>query len=202
MDILEKLSSVQISFTLDNFIIVLILLVFIVWIIVSFIKLIAKIFKGSLKVKTITINGISIDIECNNSVKKLANEVWIELATRKIALPFDEENDVIVEVYDSWYKTFSQFREILKKVPIKDSNNVERLSEIILATLNDILRSHLTKWQARFRKWYDKHKDDDGDPQYIQKKYPQYEELVNDLKSVNNEMIKLTSELDKIRKGE
>lgn len=202
MDILEKLSSVKIVLTLDNVIVVLLILTFIILMLVLFIKLISKKLKDKIKIKTITVNGIAIDIECNNSVKKLADEVWIELATRKIALPFDEENDVIVEIYDSWYKTFSQFREILKRVPIKDSDNVEKLSKIILAALNDILRSHLTKWQARFRKWYDKHKDDDGDPQDIQKKYPQYKELVNDLKSVNNEMVKLTNQLDKIRKGE
>lgn len=202
MDILEKLSSVKIVLTLDNLIVVLLILTLIIWLLVLFIKLISNKLKGKIKIKTITVNGIAIDIECNNSVKKLADEVWIELATRKIALPFDEENDVIVEIYDSWYKTFSQFREILKRVPIKDSDNVEKLSKIILAALNDILRCHLTKWQARFRKWYDKHKDDDGDPQDIQKKYPQYKELVNDLKSVNNEMVKLTNELDKIRKGE
>lgn len=202
MDILEKLSSVKISFTLDDFVVALMFLVISIWIIVSIIKLIVKKLKGRIEIKTITLNGITIDIECNNFVKELANEVWIELATRKIALPFDEENDVIVEVYNSWYETFSQFREILKKVPIKDNDDVEKLSKIILTALNDILRSHLTKWQARFRKWYDNHKNEDGDPQDIQKKYPRYKELVNELKSVNIKMMRLTEELDEIRKGE
>lgn len=202
MDILEKLSSVKISFTLDDFVVALMFLVISIWIIVSIIKLIVKKLKGRIEIKTITLNGITIDIECNNFVKELANEVWIELATRKIALPFDEENDVIVEVYNSWYETFSQFREILKKVPIKNNDDVEKLSKIILTALNDILRSHLTKWQARFRKWYDNHKNEDGDPQDIQKKYPRYKELVNELKSVNIKMMKLTEELDEIRKGE
>ena len=202
MDILEKLSSVKISFTLDDFVVALMFLVISIWIIVSIIKLIVKKLKGRIEIKTITLNGITIDIECNNFVKELANEVWIELATRKIALPFDEENDVIVEVYNSWYETFSQFREILKKVPIKNNDDVEKLSKIILTALNDILRSHLTKWQARFRKWYDNHKNEDGDPQDIQKKYPRYKELVNELKSVNIKMMRLTEELDEIRKGE
>ena len=202
MDILEKLSSVKISFTLDDFVVALMFLVISIWIIVSIIKLIVKKLKGRIEIKTITLNGITIDIECSNFVKELANEVWIELATRKIALPFDEENDVIVEVYNSWYETFSQFREILKKVPIKDNDDVEKLSKIILTALIDILRSHLTKWQARFRKWYDNHKNEDGDPQDIQKKYPRYKELVNELKLVNIKMMRLTEELDEIRKGE
>ena len=67
---------------------------------------------------------------------------------------------------------------------------------------NEELREHLTKWQARFRKWYKENKNESGDPQEIQKKYPQYEELISDLKKVNYKMIALTEELNKIRKGE
>lgn len=202
MDILERLSRLKIVLTLDNLVMILLILMLLILIIQLFIKLVAKNLKDKIKIKTITVNGIAIDIECDDSVKKIANEIWIELATRKIALPFDEENDVIVEMYDSWHETFLKSREILKRVPISNSENVEKLSKIILTALNDILRSHLTKWQARFRKWYDKHKDEDGDPQDIQKKYPQYTELANDLKLVNVKMIKLTEELDEIRKGD
>lgn len=36
----------------------------------------------------------------------------------------------------------------------------------------------------------------------FKKKYPQYEELISDLKKVNYKMIALTEELNKIRKGE
>ena len=39
----------------------------------------------------------------------------MELSTRKIAIPFDIENDVIDEVYDSWYNFFSTARELLKE---------------------------------------------------------------------------------------
>ena len=142
-----------------------------------------------------------MDLECNSYVKKLANEVWIELSTRKIALPFDEENDVIIEVYNSWYEVFKRFREILKELPINNNKEVEKLSSLILKILNEELRGHLTKWQARFRKWYKENKNTiDEDPQEIQKKYPQYEELIKDLKRVNNNMIIFTEELDKIRK--
>ena len=72
---------------------------------------------------------------------------------------------------------------------------------LILKILNEELRGHLTKWQARFRKWYKENENIIGeDPQEIQKKYPQYKELVKDLKRVNNNMIIFTEELDKIRK--
>lgn len=202
MDILEKLNRVTLTFTLDNILVAILILILLLFIITKVIQKIIKIIKGKIKVRQITINGISFDIECNNDVKKLADEVWIELATRKIALPFDEENDVIEEVYNSWYTIFKTFREILKKIPIEKNSNVDKLTQVILTTLNGKLRAHLTKWQARFRKWYEANKSKEGDPQDIQKKYPQYKELIHDLKNVNNEMIKLTDELDKIRKDE
>src|SRR3989442_1125827 len=39
---------------------------------------------------------------------QIAHRAWAELVTRKAALLFDEENDVIVEVYDSWYQLFGR----------------------------------------------------------------------------------------------
>ena len=193
-----KLKTIKIAFTLDNVLIILLILMLVIFVI----RFIYKIFKTKVKVKTVSISGVSIELEYSNDVKNLANAVWIELSTRKIALPFDEENDVIVEVYNSWYTVFEKFREILKKLPMNNNKSVDSLANIILEVLNGCLRDHLTKWQARFRKWYDKNKDIDGDPQKIQKQYPQYKELVEDLKKVNNKMINLTDELNKIRKGE
>ena len=198
MDILEKLSNIKITFTFDNLLINLLILFIIVWLV----KFIHKLIKNRVKIKSITISGLTVDLECNDSVKKLANDVWIELSTRKIALPFDEENDVIIEVYNSCYTVFERFREILKKVPMDKNKDVDKLVNIILKTLNEELREHLTKWQARFRKWYEESKTIEGDPQEIQKKYPQYNELICDLKKVNNKMLSLTDELNKIRKGE
>lgn len=198
MGILEKLKTIEISFTLDDALIVLMMLV----LFVILIKIIYKLIKSKIKIKTVAIGGISVELECNNDVKSLANDVWVELSTRKIALPFDEENDVIVEVYNSWYTVFEKFREILKKIPMSKNKNVDTLANIILRGFNEELREHLTKWQARFRKWYKENENESGDPQEIQKKYPQYEELISDLKKVNYKMIALTEELNKIRNGE
>lgn len=201
MDILEKLRKLKFTVSLDNVVIATLIIIVAALVIYLIIKLILKLIKGRVSIKTITINGISVDLECNGYVKKLANEVWIELSTRKIALPFDEENDVIVEVYNSWYEVFKRFREILKELPTNNNKEVEKLSLLILKILNEELRGHLTKWQARFRKWYKENENIIGeDPQEIQKKYPQYKELVKDLKRVNNNMIIFTEELDKIRK--
>ena len=48
---------------------------------------------------------------------EIANRIYVELITRKAAIPFDENHDVISEVYDSWYTLFNTTREELKKLP-------------------------------------------------------------------------------------
>ncbi|WP_208529061.1 hypothetical protein [Pseudomonas aeruginosa] len=50
--------------------------------------------------------------------KQIAYKVWVELSTRKIGLPIDLDNDVISEVYDSWFSFFSVTRELIKDVPV------------------------------------------------------------------------------------
>jgi hypothetical protein len=91
-----------------------------------------------------------------DDVAGLAHQAWVEITTRKAALPFDEEHDVIVEVYNSWFELFRALRELAKNVPTrgglrKDSDAAE-LVEILTGALNVGLRPHLTQWQARFRR--------------------------------------------------
>ena len=153
-----------------------------------------------IKVKTISISNITIEIECNRKVRDLAHNAWVELVTRKIALPFDEDNDVIVEVYNSWYQIFPEFRKIIKELSDVNDSDVEKLVSTLLRVLNVELRGHLTKYQARFRKWYENADYKDLEPQEIQKKYPEYNDLILDLKKVNSEIINLTNQLDNIRR--
>jgi hypothetical protein len=44
-----------------------------------------------------------IKIRPNHEVIQIAHKAWTELVTRKAALPFDQEHDLIIEVYNSWY---------------------------------------------------------------------------------------------------
>jgi hypothetical protein len=71
-----------------------------------------------------------------DDVAGLAHQAWVEITTRKAALPFDEEHDVIVEVYNSWFELFRALREAAKSVPThgrlrKDSDAAE-LVEILM----------------------------------------------------------------------
>lgn len=147
--------------------------------------------------KSIIINEVnlgigksSVKLSYNKKDQEIAYKIWVELSTRKIGLRFDKENDVIKEVYDSWYKFFEIVRELLKDIPgtrIPYSGDLIELTEKIL---NTGLRPHLTKWQAKYRKWYDEElKNETGTPQDIQKKYPEYDALVDDLLKTNEKII-------------
>jgi len=137
---------------------------------------------------------------------QIAHKAWTELATRKAAVPFDEENDVIVEVYDSWYELFGRMRELVKELPaqqLRRSQDTRALAMLLVDALNRGLRPHLTTWQARFRQWYEQEiKSSLGvAPQAVQRKYPDYRPLVSDLKKVNSELVQYAAVLKKLSQG-
>lgn len=146
------------------------------------------------------IGSNTVKLTCNKKDKEIAYKIWIEMSTRKIGIPFDEDNDVISEVYDSWYDFFKITREHLKELPEAKFAKSEKLIKLTKETLNENMRDHLTKWQARYRKWYANEmlKNNTDDPQTIQKQYPHYEELVKDLICVNNRMIYLMKKMEEI----
>lgn len=131
----------------------------------------------------------------NLNDKSVAYKIWVELSTRKIGLPIDLDDDVIVEIYDSWYSFFSVTRELIKDIPVTKVRNpsTRKIISLSIDVLNLGLRPHLTKWQARFRRWYDSKlaKDPDADlhPQDIQKDFPQYQDLVSDMIAVNKRLM-------------
>ena len=159
--------------------------------------------------KSVMINEFNLGIG-NSSVKfsyskkdqEIAYKIWVELSTRKIGLRFDKENDVIKEVYDSWYKFFETARELLKDIPGNRIPYSGDLIELTEKVLNIGLRPHLTKWQAKYRRWYEEElKRDSGTPQDIQKKYPEYDALVEDLIETNEKMIEYKKLMKRIAFG-
>ena len=167
-------------------------------ILASFVPIVFKRINNSLNKKSMEIKDFDLGIgnskiklSYNKKDQEVAYKLWVELSTRKIGIPFDEEHDVIVQVYDSWYEFFKIAREILKEIPaerIPYSNELINLSEQVL---NEGLRPHLTKWQAEFRMWYEKEvkTSQNLSPQEIQMKYPEIDLLISDLKSTNKHMI-------------
>lgn len=136
-----------------------------------------------------------ITLRPNTTDLQIAYKIWVELSTRKIGLPIDLEHDVLSEIYDSWYGFFSVTREHIKDLPASRfrRKDTERIISLSIDVLNSGIRPHLTKFQARFRRWYDqqltKEANADMTPQEIQKNFPQYKELVEDLQIVNGRLI-------------
>jgi hypothetical protein len=137
---------------------------------------------------------------------QIAHKAWVELVTRKAALPFDEENDVIAEVYDSWYQLFGRMRDLIKDIPaqkLRSSGETQALVRVMVDALNKGLRPHLTKWQARFRRWYEAQLADQtgASPQSLQRGFPEYDALVKDLKDINQQILDYAGLLRRISHG-
>lgn len=137
---------------------------------------------------------------------EIAHKVWTQLVTRKAAIPVDEENDVIVEIYDSWHSMFSEVRRLISDIPasrLRSSKSTQEIVRIATTTLNEGVRPHLTRWHARFRNWYEanSHQLKDKTPQELHREYPEYENLMADMRKTNEELIGYARALGKIAHG-
>lgn len=131
----------------------------------------------------------------NNTDRQVAYQVWVELSTRKIGLEIDLEHDVVSEIYDSWHTFFGVTRDLIKSVPVTKvtDKSTQKIINMSIAVLNEGLRPHLTRWQARFRGWY-QHQMEQAErkglePQLVQREFPAYAELQADLLNVNARLI-------------
>jgi hypothetical protein len=133
---------------------------------------------------------------------QIAHKIWTQLVTRKAAILFDSKNDLIVEIYDSWYSLFSEIRKLIGNIPapLLKCKSTKEIVRIATSTLNNGLRTHLTIWQAKFRSWYDLNKDEliKITPQELQAKYPLFIELVGDMERINLQMVAYANELKKV----
>lgn len=162
-------------------------------------------FPRGVELKSLSLNiagsSIHYDIKRNYQNLEIAHRIYVELITRKAAIPFDDEFDIIHEVYESWYALFKAIRNEIKGLSgetlysQKDSETIVKMASDIL---NQGLRPHLTKYQGKYRKWYEEQiVDSKGQsPQEIQKKYREYSEMVEDIKRVNGYLIQYKEQLE------
>src|SRR6266849_4504152 len=139
----------------------------------------------------------------NTKDLQIAHQIWNELVTRKAAIPIDPDRDVISEVYDSWYQLFQRIRVLIAEVPadlLRRDASTRELVRIAVQTLNEGLRPHLTRWQAEFRNWM-KHREvelQQKSPQEVQRGFPHYQDLVAEMRLVNQGLRVYADALEKI----
>ena len=144
----------------------------------------------------------------NLTDRQVAYAIWVELSTRKIGLPIDFEHDVVAEIYDSWHNFFTVTRDLIKSVPVSyiRRQSTQAIVGLSIEVLNEGLRPHLTRWQARFRRWYDRelrrYDEMTGesvmDPQQIQAQFPQFGELKTDMERVNTALIRYRAKMQEL----
>lgn len=148
-----------------------------------------------------------ISIKPNKHDYQIAYQIWVELSTRKLGSFQGFDNDIIEDIYDSWYDFFGITRDLVKEIPIsryQKSENTKKIVDTAFAVLNKNLRPHLTKWQAKYRKWLNENKEKypNESPQEVQKKFPEYDELIKDLRETNNKLKAYKRLMEEIAKGE
>lgn len=181
-------------------IIILIALIVVVSLIIK--KLIPILNKKSIIIDEVElgIGNSKVAIKFEQKDREIAYKLWIEMSTRKITIPFDEQNDVIIEVYNSWYNFFNIARELIKTIP---ADRIQHSKELIILTervLNEGLRPHLTKWQAKFRHWYNEEikKQNNKTPQEVQQGYKDYALVIEGIKKTNEILINYNNLMKKI----
>lgn len=141
----------------------------------------------------------NIEYDTTEYDRKIAWQIYIQLKTRKAALFFDEDHDLISEVYDSLHELFPLTRDLLTNMPLHEAARTDGVVGLMLRVLNDGLRPHLTKYQASFRWWWRAALSEAGNrdktPQAIQRLYPDYPALIQDLKQMNVELSKYAADL-------
>jgi hypothetical protein len=214
-----KIKIIDFFFDKDSFVFTLNLNVWILLVIVGLFFLIKYLFKLYKEKKSVDkdiqpvklkykIGGVEIEYEIIRNYQniEIAHKIYIELITRKAAIEIEDDKDVIVEVYNSWYSLFQITRNELKTFSgklLKENNTSQELARLLTDVLNKGLRPHLTEYQASFRKWYSEQlKNNDSDsPQVIQSKYEDFDKLMVSMKDVNKTLIEYSEQLKKIING-
>ena len=82
--------------------------------------------------------------------------------------------------------------------------DTQLLVRIATDTLNCGLRPHLTRWQAEYRNWWEQQEEalKQARPQDVQKQFPHYALLVEEILEVNEQLIEYADELEKLVHGE
>lgn len=147
----------------------------------------------------------SVTYAISNQERIAAWQLYVQLKTRKAALPFDSRYDLIIEILDSLYDLVDITRDLISHLPPPEANGAA-LSDLMLRVLNDGLRPFLTRWQANFRRWWDFAAQEtsalNDSPQAVQRRYPDFDGLTEDLVDMNRQLDEYAQDLLAIARSE
>ena len=85
-----------------------------------------------------------ITLRANDLDRTVAYRVWVGLSTRKIGLKIDPDDDVVDEIYNSWYEFLAVTRELIKDVPVVKvrQDSTKKVIQLSIEVLNTGLRPH------------------------------------------------------------
>lgn len=125
-------------------------------------------------------------------------ELYIEISTRKLAMPLDE-HDSIQDIHSSWYKFFEATRQSLKNISTSlifaEGDQAFEVVKLIQQVL-ELVRSHLKKYYKNFSHYLNKLDLNYGSVQENEKSYPIYAEMVFDINFRKDLLIALKKELE------
>ena len=133
------------------------------------------------------------NIEIDKTNIKVAWNIFCELQTRVGIVDFVENEDIINICFESWYNMFKIIRSNLKKLQIPLRKNKEKkksdrithksknLDEVLFILLNSHIRPFLRKWHYEFNTYWQENFTPDKNPIEVQKKFPNYSELIGDI---------------------
>jgi len=150
--------------------------------------------------------GVECEITPNDETAQVAHQAYVELVTRKAALPFDEQHDAVSEVYDSWYALFGELRKLARTISareVRDETALCSLLDLLTDVLNKGLRPHLTRWQGPYRAWLRAKRAEEPalSESILQREFPEYEALVTSLRATNAMLEELTRKLGQLAHG-
>lgn len=165
---------------------------FVVWFVIK--ALLGR--KYSIRLEKLSFGGMNLLFNTTDTLYR--NSVLNFLDTKRSLFIIRPEFDNFSEVFDSYYQTYTFFRQEMKILdPVQDKKLYDETNEILM-----VLNKFLTKNQNNYRRWYkfvSESKDaiisvDGGDKRFfydtpindVQVNYYDYDNLVREFKSVND----------------
>lgn len=183
--VLEYIATVK---TLIGIIILVLSLLVLLYVIIGFLSK-----RYSLRIDNFNIGGINIFFDESSNVYK--KTVGTFIASKRSLFNFDKKIDNINQVFDAYYNTYKYIKENLELLDSKKDKVLYELSVEILRKLNLFLAHH----QNDYRRWYNHITEENkiiisnGENisvhettiEDIQKEYYRYDELLRDIKEIN-----------------